>query len=339
MKPLQRMRLLPAIAAAVFVLVATATRAESAGPDRVWEPALGREQSALFSTGDQGSPSTYDTLLLSLGRSVYTQLQRAREAALHKQVTNLRVALREARDTLRRLRLPAQLTALADELQVIRNDLADTSKPADADLWVPVAAQIDEVLVYAPEEVRVKTRQAVAEGRAAAGKGDRGSASAQLDVVTSVLQYSLGIFPLHKVTLDLDSAWLTANLPQPDWAGTLEAVQSALAAFHWYTRDAAHGLLAAYSKLVSAYVLAGGPTVRPDQKQQVLDYLVAADRILRQTPGGGPLAEQTSQLIDRVDRQASDIRTLLGAIQSQIRRDSQRAEDQYWDAVGRHPSP
>ena len=143
MKPLQRIRLVSAIAAAVFVLVsshagAEAAGAESVGPVRVWEPALGREQSGLFSAGDQGTPATYDTLLLSLGRSVYTQLQRAREAALQKQVTNLRVALREARDTLQRLRLPAQLTALADELQVIRNDLADTSKPADADLWVPV---------------------------------------------------------------------------------------------------------------------------------------------------------------------------------------------------------
>ena len=60
---------------------------------------------------------------------------------------------------------------------------------------------------------------------------------AQLDVVTSSIQYSLGMFPLQKVKEDLDAARATASLSKPDWAGTLEAVQSALAAFHWYTRQ------------------------------------------------------------------------------------------------------
>jgi hypothetical protein len=39
-------------------------------------------------------------------------------------------------------------------------------------------------------------------------------------------------------------------------------------------------------------------------------------------------------LIDKVDPHASDIKLLLGDLQSQIQLERQRAEDQYWDTIG-----
>ncbi len=334
MNPVRKTLFLVPVAAAMLTMSSPQSVADSAGRGSVWQPTPAWEYNGLFTVGDDGVQLSYDPLLLSLGRSVYADLQEARQAALAKEATNLRVSLMEARDTIHRLRLPSQLMALDAQLRVIRNDLKDTRKALDTDLWVPVETEIDEVLVYAPEAVRAKTKEAIGKGKAAAGKGDRETASAQLDVVTSSLQYSLGAFPLDKVKRDLDAAWATASLPKPDWAGTLEAVQSALATLHWFTRIPAHSLLTAYNDVVRAYVLASGPRLRPEQKQKVLDYLAKAKKNLSNTPGETPLAEETKALIDKVDPHASDIKLLLGDLQSQIQLERQRAEDQYWDAIG-----
>jgi hypothetical protein len=320
--------LVPA-AAAFFVLTSRITLAQSGGKGGMWQPVSAWEETESLNVGDHEGPLTYDPLLLSLGGSVYADLQVARQAALNKQATSLQVSLKEARDTIRRLRLPSQLMALNDQLRVIRNDFKDTSKSLDDELWVPVETQIDEVLVDATQEVRPKTNEVLRKGGSAAGKSNRETASTPLDVDTLSLRYRLGIFPLYKVKQDLDAAWATANLPTPDWAGTLEAVQNALATFHWYTRISTQGLQAAYNDVVNAYVLASGPRFRPDQKQQVLDYLAKAEKNLINSPGGEPLAEKTKGLIDNNDRHASDIKLLLGDIQSEILLERQLAEAQY----------
>jgi hypothetical protein len=321
----------------VLVLVVASVQVLAGVPpgEHVWESPSAWEGGGSLAVGNHGVPRFYDPLLLSLGRLVYADLQRARQAALNKESTNLQVALQEARDTIHRLELPSQVMALDAQLQIIRNDLKDRSKGMDDELWVPVEAEIDEVLVYVPDEVKPQVKEAVRRGKAAARAGDRVTASAQLDVITSSMQYSLGMFPLSKVKEDLNAAWATASLPKPDWTGTLEAIQSALAAFHWYTRQSAHGLLAAYNDVVSAYVLAAGPRFRPDQKQQVLDYLSAAERELESVPGSHSLAEKDGRLIDKIEPQGSDIKVLLNDIQLRIQDERQRAAERYRDQIGR----
>jgi hypothetical protein len=322
---------------AVLVLVLASLQVLAGVPpgEHVWESPSAWERGGSLAVGNHGVPRFYDPLLLSLGRLVYADLQRARQAALNKESTNLQVALQEARDTIHRLELPSQVMALDAQLQIIRNDLKDLSKGMDDELWVPVEAEIDEVLVYVPDEVKPQVKEAVRKGKAAARAGDRVTASAQLDVITSSIQYSLGMFPLSKVKEDLNAAWATASLPKPDWTGTLEAIQSALAAFHWYTRQSAHGLLAAYNDVVSAYVLAAGPRFRPDQKQQVLDYLSAAERELESVPGSHSLAEKDGRLIDKIEPQGSDIKVLLNDIRLRIQDERQRAAERYRDQIGR----
>ena len=338
MKPFQSTFLLAVFSTALAVTASPEYPEGSSERDAVWQSASSWEASGSFTVGNHGVPYDYDPVLLSLGRAVYADLQQARQAALNKEAANLWVSLQEARDTIQQLRIPSRLMALETQLRVIRNDLEDRGKALDDDLWVPVDAEIDEVLVYAPEEVKRKARTAVREGRAAAGKGDRGSAAAQLDVVTSSLKYSLGIFPLHEAERGLDAAEGAASLPKPDWAGALKAIQSVLAEFHWYTHLPTHELLAAYHDLVSAYALASDPGFRPEQKQQELDYLAKAEKRLGNTPAGGPLAEEIRDQIGKHDASASDVKLLLGRLQAQILLERQGVGGRHRDVPGHPPA-
>lgn len=316
----------------VLLVLACSQGAAGVAPgEGAWESPSAWEAHGSAAAGNHAVLEDYDPLLLILGRSVYADLQRARQAALNKQSTNLQVSLQEAGDTIHRLELPSQVMALDAQQQIIRNDLKERSKVMDEELWVPVEAEIDQVLVYLPKGVKPGVTGAVSKGRTVARAGDGETAPAQPDVVTSSMQYSLGMFPLHKVKEDLDVARATASLAKPDWAGTLEAVQSALAAFRWYSRQSGHGLLTAYNDVVNAYVLATGPRFRPDQKQQVLDYLSSAERELGGTPGGRPLSEEARGLVDKVEPHGADIRVLLNDIQSRIQDEARSTAGIYRD--------
>jgi len=131
------------------------------------------EAGILAQDESQRIPSEYDLVLLALGRSVYENLQRARQAALNREPTNLRVAIQEAGEALRRLQLPQEKRLLAEQLRIIRNDLKDRSKELDKELWVPVEAEIDAALVYVPEDEKVQARQAIDKARTAAAQGKR----------------------------------------------------------------------------------------------------------------------------------------------------------------------
>lgn len=297
------------------------------------QAAVGRQGGESLSAGSQEVSPTYYAAFLSLARSVYADLQRARRAALDREAMGLRLALDEARGSLHRLLRPPAVMALHTQLQSLRSNLKDRRAGLDDDLWVPVEAEINDVLMSAPDDIKTKAAEAVRRGRAAARAGDWAAASKQLDIITTSLQYGLGMFPLPKVEQNLDSAWASAILREPDWAGALEAVQSALATFHWYTRNSAHGLLAAYDQVVSAYVLATGPHFRSDQEQQVVDYLAKAEAELATTPGGRRLAEEARGLVDKVKPSWSEIKQLLQDIHSEIEYERQRAEERYWDAI------
>jgi len=308
-------------------LAATADRDE-------WRPVLPGKTGSLFQDDSRRIPPEYDLVLLALGRSVYEDLQRARQAALNRESTNLLVAIREARDTLRRLQIPPETRLLETQLRIIRNDLKDRSKELDRELWVPVEAEIDAALVYVPEDEKAQAQAAIQQASTAVAQGDRKRVLKQLDVVTSTLQYSLGVFPLPGVKEDLDAAHASASLSEPDWSGALEAIQSALATFHWFARVPASGLLSACTDVVNAYVLATGPDIRDDQQWKILDYLARAERALGSTPDGRILAKKVRGLIDGGEPQGSDIKSLLNDIQAQIRSEQQQAEVRYWKSFG-----
>lgn len=332
MKPLSRNRKLATFVAMLVAIPLSIASAASIA-EVVWQPVSKWQGTGLFQDKNHGVPPGYDPLLLALGRSVYADLQQARQAALDKKAINLMVALQEAEDTIHHLQLPPEMLALDAQLRVIRNDLKDRSKEMDKALWVPVDAEIDEVLVYVPDDIKKQAREAVKKARVASRDGDRGRVAEQLDVVTTSLQYSLGIFPIYEVEQDLASAQASADLSEPDWAGALEAVQSALSTFRWYTRAPAQGLLAAYNDVINAYVLASGPVFRSDQKQRVIRYLESAERRLAATPGGKQLSTEAGKLVQMVALPGTDIKPLIEHIRSEIRLQQQNEERRYRDSL------
>jgi hypothetical protein len=298
-----------------------------------WRSPVPGADGSLFQVDSQRIPPEYDLVLLALGRSVYEDLQRARQAALNRESTNLRVAIQEAREMLRRLQLPEETRLLEKQLQIIRHDLRDRSKELDNEVWVPVEAEIDAGLVYVQEGEQAAARQGINKAGTVT-EGAREHVPEQLDVVTPTLKYSLGVFPLARVKEDLEAAQASASLSEPDWTGSLEAVQTALATFHWFTRLPSHGLLSAYNDVVNAYVLAAGPAIRDDQQWKILQYLDRAERALGNTPDGRMLAGKVRALVDKGEPQGSDIRSLLNEIQSRIRSGRQHAEVRYWQSIG-----
>lgn len=297
----------------------------------VWQPPSHWDASTdLFRAGDV--PQDYNPVLLTLGRSIYVDLQRARQAAVQKQATNLTVALEEARDSIHRLRLPTDVMALDAQLQTIRTDLHDTSKQPDTSLWVPAEAEINKVMVYAPAATGSKVREALHRGRAAAGQGDARAAESQLDLIAASMQYSLGIFPLNQVRTDLNAALKsTAVRPGPDWDGALDAVQDALATFRWYTEEPAYGLLAAHHDLMRAYALTRDMRARPEQWRQASAYLNRAWQVLEDTPGGWSFARLSRDAMYKVERHSSDaisaVRYVLNALHAEIQHQRRQAED------------
>lgn len=334
MKPMTVKTILIPVGAVLLAL--SAGRGIGAPAVEQWLPSSNRIASDTFEVGNRDMQLNFNALLLTLGRSVYEDLQRARQAALNKRSTNLVVSLREARDAVDRLLLPSQARALEAQLRIIRNDIGDHSKRLDADLWAPVEAEIDDALAYEPEAVRTGVHAAVGKGQAAATADDRAEAEKQLEVVTSSLEFNLGIFPVHAVDRDLASALTSATLPKPDMNGALEAVQSALAKFHWYTRESARGLLAAYNDVINAYVLATGPAFRADRRQQSIDYLSRAERDLGKVPDNVALVAEVHKLIDQVEPKSDELKHLLRDIRSRIGDERRRSAAQYLSSVVVH---
>jgi len=322
----------------MLLVMACQGLADAAGSAEVWQPASVWDHPPVSEIGNRRVPQNYNPVLITMGRMVYADLQSARQAALNRNAMLLRIDLQQVREALHRLQMPPKMMALEAQLTVIENDLKDRSKGLDADLWVPIEAEIDDVLTYVPDDMKAGTRQAIHKARRAAGRGDRAAVSRQLDVVTSSLEYSLVMFPLHKVWLDIRNAEDSANLPRPDWTGALEAIQRAMASIRWYTKVPIHGLLTAYNAVINAYVLQTGPNFRPDQQQQVLDYLSQAEHELSTTdsaqqPGTNKLVSELRTLIDTAAPRKQDIRLLLDQIQSQIHYLWQQADNSYWQTI------
>jgi hypothetical protein len=263
-------------------------------------------------------PLTNDSdRLLALGRQVYADLQQARGAALNRQAGQLRAALESARAKITLLSLPPALVTLKAQMQIIANNLADTSRPVDADLWIPIDAELDKVSLYLAPENQVQAHIAAKAGRLAAVKGDRQMAGVQGELLVSYLQQTMGAFPLRPVSADIQSAWSSASLPQPYWKGALEAVQSALAEVRWVAGANADALLSAYTDTVNAYVL------WPQRRQSAINSLGKAQSALSALPGGAGLAADVRAVMEKNNLGDDDIRHLVDAISRRI--DSERA--------------
>ncbi len=288
---------------------------------------------------DQGAPPYIDPVLLDLGRSIYGNLQRARQAVLDKRSTLLKVAIEEARSDLTLLRLPPEQMALADQLRLIRHDLRDTSKSVDTDLWVPLQIEVNEALAYTSDERWGKARAALAAGMQAAAQDERETAASKLDTVVSVVRYSAGLFPLHKLKDVLDAASSAAHRDEPDWQAALAALQSAMASIHWYTQAPLQGLTSAYNEVIDAYAVMLNAAITADQRQQAIDSLTRAASRLDASMETKPLADEVRALLGKARFQADDLRTLLGDLQSQIDSQQNRAQNLYWEMVGRGEIP
>lgn len=280
--------------------------------------------SALSTTADRGASRYSQKPLmddsgqaLALGRQVYADLQQARQAALNRQAAELRAALNSAREDLVQLGLPPALMALRAETTIIANNLADTTSPVDADLWIPIDTELDAASSYLVPENRAQARAAASAGRIAAAKGDRKMAGVQLNLLVSYMPHEMGAFPLQRVRADIQSAWSSASLPQPYWKGALEAVQSALGEVHWVTSVNARPLLGAYTDAVNAYVL------WPQHKPTAIDYLGRAQEELSELPNGSALAAEAHGLEEKNNLGDDDIKRLVDDIGQRI--DAERA--------------
>lgn len=273
-------------------------------------------------------PPNYDTYLLEQGKDVYAQLKIARQAALNKNTAGFIDALSKARDALDKLQVPNQVKALDKQLGIIREDLGKQGGKLNADLWVPVEANLRDALVFSSDTVIDQGIASANKGMQAAHNNDSTIANVALDELVKTSTYNLGVFPLSKVKADLNSASAAADDNSPYWQGALEAIQDALATFQWYDQVPSHGLLAAYTDIANAYAVSSAPDFLPDQQQTVINQLGKAVEALKQSADTSALQAETQTLIDRITPDNSDILTLLQHIQQQIHDQRQQSENQ-----------
>jgi hypothetical protein len=250
-------------------------------------------------------------LLVAQGRDVYHDLQEASAAVRTRDPLALRLALHDARDKLRALGMPWEARALEAQADIIRADLGDETKQPDMSLWVPVEAELKQVLVEAPPVVKSAASQALEAGKAAAQKGERQTAVHKLDLLVDAVEYKLAAFPLRQVREDVHSASRSAALATPDWKATGEAIKSALAQMRWVTRIESQGMLAAYYAVANAQAL-----WEQDRRPQAVRHLTEAADDLASLPNVSALATQARE-VARVPS-AQGIDDLLSAVLKQV---------------------
>lgn len=120
-----------------------------------------------------------------------------------------------------------------------------------------------------------------------------------------------------KLLQDINAARTPAALATPDWSASLEAIQSALDSLN-LRRVPLLGLHMAYHHALTAYILALSSGFRPDQQQQVRNYLVKTMDSLAGTEDGRTLIPETRALLSETRPDAARIKTLLNDIQIHI---------------------
>lgn len=334
-----RKKLLPVIMSSLIVLVASinieSAEAQTEGNTPVSDSSLELENVATQSASDS-LPPDYDSYIIMQGKGVYQQLLTAREGSLSKDKAKMMAGLDLAKKAIEQLQLPSQLLALDKQLGVIKDDLNDKSSKLDGDLWVPVEAQLQAAMAFSSDEIVAPVLTKARQGQQAARENDHKKASELFNELVLASQYNLGIFPLTKVSQDINSAIASAN-SGPYWAGANEAIQSALASFHWYSKVPSHGLLSAYTDILNAYSMSLAPQVTPDQAQLVINQLVKAVKELEKVPETGGLQQQAQKLIDSVTPSFIDIKMLLEDVHDKIQMQQQQEQEQFYKSVGNDP--
>ena len=281
------------------------------------------------------APLYYDPVLLELGRDLYADLQRVDAAARNRDPALTRIALKEARDDLSAVRLPAQQAAVISQLRIIRNDLADRTKLPDRELWLPLQVDVDEVLKGESVDVRSKAHAAVQQGVAAAAHGDHAGAGRQLEEVASSLHYSLGIFPLDRMDSLLDSAWGAVHKTPLDWPRVQQLARAAMASVRWYAQVPVTGLAGAYNDIDNAARIAAG--VRDDTTNRQIGALLRDARSKLGRSDSDPLVQQVLALQSEAAQNKpldGDLSDLMSDMRSQIHYQQRHARDRYWQMVG-----
>ena len=262
--------------------------------------------------------NNYVENLMRQGQTVYRQLVEARQATLKRDLNASRAALDRARAALDGLDLPALVRALDHRLGILQNNLNSSAGQLDSGLWVPVKAELASALVFASDGVKAQAARLSEQGRTRAAANDSQGTGVIIDKLVHLSEYNLGAFPLTSIKTDLQAARTALNQPQPLWSAALEAVQTAIGRFHWYTEEPAQKLLSAYSDVVGAYALASAPRFRDDQQQAVINQLIAARKKLNQLADARSLSAETRMLIDTAGPTETDIKTLLQDFQREI---------------------
>jgi hypothetical protein len=247
---------------------------------------------------------------LAQGREVYKDLQRALRAAGRHDEVDTRAALSDANRVLDAASEPASAQALRRQTAVIRQDLADEGAKPKPGLWLPLEAELDQALIAAPAEHRLRAKQAVREGRAAAAEGDRRGARRHLEMLEDELDYRWGLLPLSRIRSDVHSAEMALNPDPPYWQGIEEAMRSALEAVRWVTTAEATGWLSAYEAAVDArYRL-------PDDAAGGRSALQRAARDLDGLPNAALLAREAHQLASQAQPSPASVEALIRGLRA-----------------------
>ncbi len=277
----------------------------------------------------------YANHLFSQSKGVYSHLQLARQAALNKNMPAFRSAIALTQRDIKNLQLPDPVKSLDERLSIIYQDIKrkDFSDNEESNIyterWIPVEQKLGNALLYYTNSFQQKARASVRKGQQATKRNDHKTALTSWNELVLASDYNIGVFPLTRVNQDIDSAIQSVNYNKPYWPGAIEAIQSALATFHWFSQTNSHNLLTAYTDVVGAYALASAPYYEDGQRQTILNQLIKAENALKKTTGEEVLQAKTKALISKVVPTPEDIKSLLVSIHQRVIQQRHQAEKQY----------
>lgn len=214
-----------------------------------------------------------------------------------------------------------------------------TDACADNDLWVPLEMDLNVALQDEPVEARDRAHAAPHAGEIAATPNERSRAGQRLDELATLLRYSIGVFPLHSMSLELDATWQAAHQDSPDWAAALKALNTAMASIHWCAHVPVSGLAGAYNDVANARRVLSEMPESDARLRREHDFLQRAANKLADVKGVGPEATEIADLIAKSAPDAGALQRLMGDLRSKIEIERIRDQDRYWKMVGEEGEP
>jgi hypothetical protein len=235
---------------------------------------------------------------LARGRHVVADLKLALQSAQQQNARNARWAINDAHALLESFDTDAARQDLRRQIDLIRQQIANTGKPLPANLWLPIEAKLDHAVVGLPRGQIGEAQDAVRAGRLAAGANDRKALAGKLDILENVLDYRVGILPLAQIRGDVRSAEMSLQVRPTYWRGVIEAMKSALSRLEWVTGVQASGWLVADEAALAAQdALAAHDPARAHLE------LARVARSLQGMPNASRVAHDASELakVPRLD--------------------------------------